>query len=61
MISKSFFNTTGLHTDLTFGISGMKTWNNGKHIGRIDMEKRKKTQEIINPLLLKHKILKVFT
>ena len=61
MISESFFNTTGLHTDLTFGISGMKTWNNGKHIGRIDMEKRKKTQEIINPLLLKHKILKVFT
>ena len=58
-IPDSFFKAIGLHADLTFGISGMKTRNQGKHIGRIDMEKRKKAQEIINPLLLKHKVLKI--
>ena len=57
-IPDSFFNTLSLQTDLTFGISGMKTRNQGKHIGRIDMEKRKKAQEIIHPLFLKHKVLK---
>ena len=57
-ITSSFFNAVGLHTNLTFGISGMKTRNQGKHIGRIDMEKRKKAQEIIQPLFLKHKVLK---
>jgi len=58
-IPDSFFKAIGLRTDLTFGISGMKTRNQGKHIGRVDMEKRKNAQEIIHPLLLKHKVLKI--
>jgi len=56
-ISESFFEAVGSQTDLTFGISGMKTGNHGKHFGRIDMEKRKKAQEIIHPTLLKYKFL----
>jgi len=58
-IPDSFFNAVSLQIDLTFGISGMKTGNQGKHIGRIDMEKREKAQEIIHPALLKHKILEI--
>jgi len=57
-ISDSFFEAVNSHTDLTFGISGMKIRNQGKHIGRIDMEKRKNAQEIINPLFMKYKVLK---
>jgi peptidoglycan/xylan/chitin deacetylase (PgdA/CDA1 family) len=60
-IPDSFFKSVGSHTDLTFGISGMKTRNQGKHIGRIDMEKRKNREEIIHPLLLKYKILKLIS
>lgn len=58
-IPDSFFKAVDSQADLTFGISGMKTGNQGKHIGRIDMEKRKKTQENIHPTLLKHKILEI--
>ena len=58
-ISDSFFIAVSSHTDLTFGISGMKVRNQGKHLGRIDMEKRKNAQEIINPQLLKHKVIKI--
>ena len=58
-VSDSFFDAVSQHTDLTFGITGMKTGNQGKHIGRIDMEKKKKAQEIIHPVLLKHKVLKL--
>jgi len=58
-ISDSFFKAVGSQTDLTFGISGMRIRNQGKHIGRIDMEKRKKPQEIIHPVLLKYEILKI--
>jgi hypothetical protein len=50
-ISDSFFEAVNTQTDLTFGISGMKSQNQGKHIGRIDMEK-KKTQEILFILIL---------
>lgn len=57
-IPDSFFEAVSSHLDLTFGISGMKTRNQGKHIGRIDMEKRKKAREIINPLFLKYKLSK---
>jgi len=58
-IPDSFFKAVSSQTDLTFGISGMKISNQGKHIGRIDMEKRKKAQEIIHPALLKHKIFEI--
>jgi len=58
-ITDSFFKAVGSQANLTFGISGMKTRNQGKHIGRIDMERRKKPQEIIYPALLKHKILEI--
>jgi len=60
-ITNSFFNAINSETDLTFGISGMKTGNNGKHIGRIDMERRKTAKEIIQLLLLKHKLLRVIS
>ncbi len=37
-ISNSFFETIYKDVDLTFGISGINTMYNGKHIDRIDME-----------------------
>jgi len=57
-VPDAFFKAVSLQTDLTFGISGMRTRNQGKHIGRIDMEKRKEAQEIIHPLFMKHKVLR---
>jgi len=57
-VSNSFFESVNSQTDLTFGISGMRTRNQGKHTGRIDMEKRKKAQEVIHPLLIKYKALR---
>ena len=59
-ITDSFLNSISSQVDLTFGISGMKTRNQGKHIGRIDMERRKKAQEIIHSALLKQIFLNVW-
>jgi hypothetical protein len=58
-ISDSFFKAIDGRVDLSFGITGINIQNNGKHIGRIDMEKNGRNgREIINKAFLKYLIKK---
>lgn len=58
-ISCSFFKAIDGQVDLCFGITGINIQNNGKHIGRIDMEKNgRNVREIINKAFLKYLIRK---
>ena len=60
-IRDSFFQSIDPVVDLCFGISGMATRNEGKLVGRIDMErKRKPAQTIINQTILKQKLFQKF-
>ncbi len=57
-ITDSFFQSIYNHTDLTFGITGINTQYNGRHISRIDMEKYgKNAKECVNKAYLKTLIL----
>ena len=54
-ISESVFKAIAGNIDLTFGITGINTQHNGRHIARIDMEKYgKNARECVNKAYLKH-------
>lgn len=54
-ISDPFFRSVDKKIDLTFGISGIREEQEGRHIGRIDMERYGRTaRECIHKALVKH-------
>ena len=54
-IAQSVFQSIYKKVDLTFGIGGIYVWNEGKHVGRIDMEKYgKDAKEAINKAIMKY-------
>ena len=58
-ISASVFNAIDNQIDLSFGIKGIRTSNNGKHIARIDFEKSgNSAKQSVNKALLKFLIKK---
>jgi hypothetical protein len=55
-ISASFFEAVADKVDLSFGITGINVQNDGRHLGRIDMEKNGgNAREIINKAFLKYR------
>jgi peptidoglycan/xylan/chitin deacetylase (PgdA/CDA1 family) len=56
-IQDSFFQTIKNVIDLSFGITGIHFQNEGRHLGRIDMEKNgRNAREIINKAFIKYRL-----
>lgn len=56
-VPDSFFKAVRDKIDLSFGITGIHIQNDGRHFGRIDMEKNgRNAGEIINKAFLKYRI-----
>ncbi|MDR0798803.1 MAG: polysaccharide deacetylase family protein [Dysgonamonadaceae bacterium] len=59
-VPDSFMKAIRPQVDLSFGIRGMKIGQEGRLVGRIDMEKKgKDAQDTINQAFLKYKILQI--